>query len=106
MLYSGITIGGRVHQLSFNLFNGSSQTITVTKVEILDEHGDVTFTMSKSDIVETWGSGEIDVGQSLSAGISFGIPPSTTEVEDWQVKWYCSDAQGVKFTVIGHYTSR
>ncbi|MBA7482641.1 hypothetical protein ES705_18294 [subsurface metagenome] len=104
MLYSGITIGGRVHQLSFNLFNGSSQTITVTKVEIFDEHGDVAFTMSKSDIVETWGSGEVDVGQSLSAGISFGIPPSTTEVEDWQVKWYCLDTNGVKFTVEGKYS--
>ena len=105
MLYSGITIGGRVHQLSFNLFNGSSQTITVTKVEIFDEHGDVAFTMSKSDIAETWGSGEVDVGKSLSAGISFGIPPSTTEVEDWQVKWYCLDANGVKFTVEGKYSS-
>lgn len=105
MLYSGITIGGRVHQLSFNLFNGSSQTITVTKVEIFDEHGDVAFTMSKSDIAETWGSGEVDVGKSLSAGISFGIPPSTTEVEDWQVKWYCLDVNGFKFTVEGKYSS-
>jgi len=104
MLYSGITIGGRVHQLSFNLFNGSSQTITVTKVEIFDEHGAVAFTMSKSDIVETWGSGEVDVGQSLSTGISFGIPPSTTEVEDYQVKWYCLDTNGVKFTVKGKYS--
>jgi len=99
MLYSGITIGGRVHQLCFNLFNGSSQTITLTKVEILDEHGAVSFTMSKSDITETWGSGEVGVGKSLSASISFGIPPSTTEVEDWQVKWYCLDINGVKFIV-------
>jgi len=105
MLYSGITIGGRVHQLSFNLFNGSSQTITVAKVEIFNEYGDVAFTMSKSDIAETWGSGEVGVGKSLSAGISFGIPPSTTEVEDWQVKWYCLDVNGVKFTVEGKYSS-
>ena len=101
MLYSGITIGGRVHQLSFNLFNGSSQTITVAKVEIFNEYGDVAFTMSKSDIAETWGSGEVGVGKSLSAGISFGIPPSTKEIEDWQVKWYCLDADGQRFTVKG-----
>lgn len=101
LLYPGITIGGRVHQLSFNLFNGSSQTVTVTKVEIFDEHGDVTFTMSKSDIADTWGNGEVDAGQSLSAGISFGIPPTTTEVEDWWVEWYCLDADGQKFTVKG-----
>jgi len=101
MLYPGITIGGRVHQLSFNLFNGSSQTITVTKVEIFDEQGDVAFTMSKSDIAETWGSGEVDAGKSLSAGISFGIPPTTEEIEGWQVKWYCIDADGQRFTVKG-----
>ena len=105
MLYSGITIGGRVHQLSFGLFNGSSQTITVTKVEIFDEHGEVVFTMSKSDIEETWGGGEVDAGESLSAGISFGSPPPTTEVEDWQVKWYCLDVNGTKFTVEGEYSS-
>lgn len=105
ILYPGITIGGRVHQLSFNLFNGSSQTMTVTKVEIFDEHGDVVFTMSKSDIAETWGSGQLDAGKSLSAGISFGIPPSTKEVEDWEVKWHCLDANGIKFTVKGEHSS-
>jgi hypothetical protein len=106
LLYPGITIGGRVHQLSFSLFNGSSQAITVTKVEIIDEHDSVVFNMSKSDIEETWGSGQVDAGKSLSAGISFGIPPSTTEVVDWQVRWHCLDAKGAKFTVMGNYTSR
>jgi len=77
----------------------------VTKVEIFDEQGDIAFTMSKSDIAETWGSGQVDAGKSLSAGISFGIPPSTKEVEDWQVKWYCLDANGAKFTVKGEYSS-
>lgn len=101
MLYPAMTIGSYVHQLSFNLFNGSSQTITVTKVEIFDEHGDVAFTMSKSDIAETWGSGKVKPGNSLSASISFQIPPSTKEIEDWRVKWYCLDANGVKFSVEG-----
>jgi hypothetical protein len=101
ILYSGITIGDCVHQLSFSLFNGSSQTITVTKVEIFDERGDVAFTMSKSDIEDTWGSGEVHADQSVSASISFGIPPTTTEVEDWHVKWYCLDSDGQKFTVEG-----
>lgn len=106
ILYAGMIIGGRVHQLSFSLYNGSSQTITVTKVEIFDEHDDVTFTMSKSDISDTWGSGEVDAGKSVSASISFGIQPSLSEVEDWWVKWYCSDAQGDKFTVTEDYSSR
>ena len=57
--------------------------------------------MSKSDIAETWRSGEDDAGKSLSAGISFGIPPTTKEIEDWRVKWYCLDADGVEFTVEG-----
>jgi hypothetical protein len=105
ILYAGMIIGGRVHQLSFSLFNGSSQAITVTKVEVFDEHDDVTFTMSKSDISDTWGDGEVDSGKSVSASISFGIQPSTSEVEDWQVKWYCSDAQGDKFTVKEQYSS-
>ncbi len=105
ILYPAMTIGGYVHQLSFGLFNGSSQTITVTKVEIFDEHGDVAFTMSKSDIVETWGNGQADAGTSLSASISFQIPPSTEEIEDWQVKWYCLDANGVELTIIGACSS-
>lgn len=104
LLYSGITIGGRVHQLSFNLFNGSSQTITVSKVEIFDEHGGIAFTMSKSDITETWGSGQVGAGKSLSAGISFGIPPTTAEIEGWQVKWYCLDVKDVEFTVTAEYS--
>jgi len=105
ILYPAMTIGSYVHQLSFSIFNGSSQTITVTKVEIFDEHSDVSFTMSKSDIAETWGNGQADAGTSLSASISFQIPPSTEEIEGWTVKWYCLDANGVEFTITGACSS-
>ena len=63
------------------------------------------FTMSKSDITETWGNGQVDAGNSRSASINFGIPPSTTEVEDWQIKWYCLDTNKINFTVEGKYSS-
>ncbi len=101
MLYPGITIGGRVHQLSFYLFNGSSQTITVTRAEFFDKNDNITHTISADDITRIWQTGDVEVGKSLSAGISFGIPPTTEEIEGWQVKWYCVDADGQRFTVKG-----
>ena len=105
ILYPSMTIGGRVHNLSFNLFNGSSQRITVTKVEILDGADSIVFTMGNSDIVETWGSGIVISGNSVSAGISFGIPPTTTDVQNWSVKWYCTYATGGDLIIFGSHTT-
>jgi len=100
-LYPGITIGSRVHQLSFNLFNGSSSTININNMEIYKMNGDIAFTMSKEDIIKNWAKSEIGAGKSLSAGISFAIPPTTTEVEDWYIIWYCVDSDRQCFPVKG-----
>lgn len=100
-LYPSITIGGRVHQLGFNLFNDSSQTITVTRAEFFDKDGDITNTISPADITRIWQTDEVKPSNTLSGSISFAIQPTTEEIEGWWVKWYCSDANGVGFTVIG-----
>ncbi|GAI58405.1 unnamed protein product, partial [marine sediment metagenome] len=104
-LYSAITIGSRVHELGFNLFNGSSQTITVSRAEFSDKNGNITHTISAADITRIWQTGDVETGEPFSGSISFGIPPTTEEIEGWQVKWYCLDANGVQFTVKGEYSS-
>jgi len=105
LLYPAITIGSRVHQLNYGLYNGSAQTITVTKVEFLDEHNAVVHTISGSDLTELWGTGQAAAGESLSGSLSFGIPYLKEEIEGWQVKWHCLDADGTPFNVIGEYST-
>jgi hypothetical protein len=93
------TIEGEVvvpesYMLRFELFNDSSQTITVTKVEIVDGHGRVKLSFSITPDT-------VDAGTSRRlANVVQTLP-----LENWQVKWYCVDAKGVKFTIIGACSS-
>ena len=94
-----ITTDGKVvvpemYMLEFELFNGSSQTITVTKVEIVDGHGRVQLSFSITPDT-------VDAGKSLRLGNVL----ETLPLEDWQVKWHCLDANGVEFTIIGACSS-
>ena len=57
-MYPAITIGIYVHQLGFDLFNGSWQRITVAGVEFYDQSGTVTHTISASRVAEIWGTRE------------------------------------------------
>lgn len=104
-IYSAITIGDAVHQLGYGLTNGSSQTITVTKVEFFDKNGSITHTVSESTIQGTSHKGQLLSGHSFNWSLSFSTPYFTEEIEGWTVKWYCLDAHGVKFTVEGKYSS-
>lgn len=104
-MYSAITIGIYVHQLGFDLFNGSTQRIKVIRVEFFDRSGATTHTISEGRIAEIWETGDVEPGKSFSGSLSFRIPYSTEEIEGWQVKWYCLDAQGVNFIAVGHYSS-
>jgi len=105
LYYPPTTIGGittmdgevvvpEMYMLHFELFNGSSQTITVTKVEIVDGRGKVQLSFSTTP-------------DTVDAGTSFPLANvvETLPSEDWQVKWYCLDANGVEFTVIGACSS-
>lgn len=105
-MYSAMTIGNAVHQLGYGLTNDSSQTITVTKVEFFDKNGSIKHTVSESTIQGTSHKGQLLSENTFNWSVSFRTPYFTEEIEGWQAKWYCSDAHGVKFTVIGHYTSR
>jgi len=111
-----------VMRLNTNLFNGSSQTITVTKIEFLYEDGDVAFTLpisvatmdendyisptlGRSDLPDIWKNWRLAPGGSLFTGIEFErVQPSARELEGWQVKWYCLDAHGIEFTVTGEFS--
>ena len=101
LLYPAIQIGGYVHQLGFGLFNGSSQTITVTGAEFFDKDGNIKHNISEADIARIWGSGDVKPSESFSGYVSFQIPYSIEEINGWWVKWYCLDASGDRFTVTG-----
>jgi hypothetical protein len=105
LLHSSITIGSYVHALQFGFYNGSAETITVTKVEFFDEHAAVVHTISGSDLTGLWGNGQVAAGNSLSGGLSFRTPYSVEEIKKWTVKWHCLDAQGTPFNVTGEYST-
>ena len=109
-----------IMRLNTSLFNGSSQAITVTKIEFLYEDGGIYFTLptfatnendyeylteGRSDLPEIWKNKRLDAGRLLFTGVEFWIQPTAREVEGWQVKWYCLDVDGVEFTVKGKYSS-
>jgi uncharacterized repeat protein (TIGR02543 family) len=104
-IYSAMTIGDAVHQLGYGLTNGSSQTITVTKVEFFDKNGSIAHTVSESTIQGTSHKGQLLSGHSFNWSLSFSTPYFTEEIEGWTIKWYCLDANGVQFTVEGQYSS-
>lgn len=102
-IHSAITIGDFVHQIGYYLANGSSQTITVIKVEFFNKNGIRKHTVSESTIQGTSHKGQLLPGNTFNWSVSFQVPYSTEEIEGWQVKWYCKDVNGHQFIVIGHH---
>ncbi|KXB07116.1 hypothetical protein AKJ54_00730 [candidate division MSBL1 archaeon SCGC-AAA382K21] len=101
---SSIVIGQLVHQISYELTNDSNQVITVTKFEYYGEDGSLRNTVTSEEIEDIWGTGDVNPGESFSGTADFRIgQPTTGEVEDWKYKFYCEDASGSEFTVIGNY---
>ena len=100
--YAVVVVGGEVHQLGFDLFNGSTETITVRKVEFHGPGG-LAYTISEEDIAATWGTGEVPPSESFSGRIDFDTPRPETQVEQWEVNWYCIRADGQDFVVVGAY---
>ena len=102
--FGGITTAdGKVvvpesYMLEVELFNGSSQTITVTKVKVVDGHGKVQFSFSITPDT-------VYAGTSRPLPIVTEILPSDDWSDDWQVKWYCLDTKGVEYTIIGACSS-
>ena len=109
-----------IMRLNTSLFNGSSQPITVTKLEFLYEDGGVYFTLptsrpdenrsyylteGRSDLPEVWKNKRLDAGRLLFTGIELWLRLPAREVQERQVKWYCLDADGTPFTVIGEYST-
>jgi len=80
--------------LDFELSNGSSQMITITRVKIVDGRG-------REQISFGIDPNTVDAGETRTLMYIFENEP----LEDWQVKWYCLDANGVDFMVIGVCTS-
>ena len=58
-------------------------------------------TISTEDIERIWETGDVESGGSFSGSLSFQLPPSSDAVKDWSIKFYCIDAEGSEFTVIG-----
>lgn len=111
-------IGDSAIRLNTSLFNGSSQTITVTKIEFLYEDESVIFTLptltsdkyvsptlGRSDLPELWQNWQLPAGELLFTGMeldTFSTP--LRELIGRQVKWYFLDAKGVEFTVTAEFS--
>ena len=59
--------------------------------------------ISESDIIETWGTGEVESYHYFSGIISFQIPEAKEEVEQREVRGLCLYAEEQEFTVTGTY---
>lgn len=129
VLYPVRTVSTRdsITHFGSTLFNDSSQTITVYKMQILNESRNIAYAISESGfiragskqvlnevpkIAEIWGDGEIPSGESLSMSAWVWTPPLVVGREDilddileWRVEWYCEAANGERFTVRGEFSS-
>jgi len=112
VLYPVRTVSSRgiITHFGSTLFNDSSQTITVYKMEILDESSNVAYLISHYEsegttIAETWGNGEVPSRKSLSMCGWVNPPYKNEDIVEWRVKWYCLDANGEEFTITGEFSS-
>jgi len=107
------------YRVNTTLFNNSSQTITVTKIEFLyeDDRVNITLpswesyeydypTLGRSDLPEVWQNWQLPAGELLFTGMEFSGSWSKPlrELIGTKVKWYLSDAQGVESTVIAEFS--
>lgn len=98
-----ITVGEYVHKLGFDLFNGSTETVTVWQVEFSNPDGGVEYLISEEDIAGIWGSGDVASGDHFTGSITFDAPLALASVEQWQAQWRCRRADGQDFVVTGEY---
>ena len=101
--WAAVTIGEYVHQLGFRLFNGSTETITIWKIEFYKTKADIEYLISEADIAEFRGSGEVSPSYPFEGSIIFEPPLLLSEVEEWEVNWHCVRADGQDFVVPGAF---
>jgi len=53
--WASVTVGEYVHRLGFELFNGSTEVITIREVEFCNPEGDPEYRIFEEDIAEIWG---------------------------------------------------
>ena len=93
--------GGYVYKLYFELFNGSTETITIWKIEFLNPYDKVEYRISDEGIAELLqGTTKVAPSDSCSGSIIFEPPLLLSEVEEWEAKWYCIRADGQDFVVV------
>lgn len=93
--------GGYVYKLYFELFNGSTKNITISKIEFGKPNGKVEYPISYEDIAELLqGTNQVAPNDSCSGSIIFETPLLLSEVEQWEAKWYCIRADGQDVVVV------
>lgn len=104
--WAAVTIGEYVHRLGFELFNGSTEAITIREIEFYNRDGDIEYRISEEDIAEIWGSGEVAPSAYFSGSYDFTIQPLKDDVKEWEAKWHCVRADGQDFVVPGAFEER
>ena len=94
--------GGYVYKLYFELFNGSTETITISKIKFYDESG-VVFTVWEQDLIEIRGSTAVAPSEKCKGAIVFDQPVLEIQVKQWEAEWHCVRADGQDFVVPGAF---
>ena len=99
ILYASMIIGSRVNELAYQLYNGASEDITITKIEFYSGEGTLEHSISDTDIVTEWESNQVSSQNSFSGSLSFGITPTEEDVQTWYIIWSCTSESGNSFSV-------
>jgi hypothetical protein len=103
ILYASMILGSRVNELAYQLYNGASETITITKVEFYNGEGTIEHSIAEADIIAEWGSNQVAPFNSFSGSLSFGITPTEEDVATWYIVWSCTSESGNPFSVEVYY---
>lgn len=110
----------RVIQMGSTLFNDSSYKITVRKMVITNDFGDIEYAITDTGIIkagslgyysdadtilETWGTGDVYPKRSLSVSCRIYETVDLRDAVDWGVTWYFVDENGKEGTVSSNFTS-
>lgn len=116
-LYGG-SLSSEVDRLNTSLFNGSTGTITITKIQFVDHNGYVVFTLppqgvetpgisrtpGRDELPEVWADMPLEPGTLLFTGIEVYVGIDVEDAADWLAIWYFTDSAGQEQQVVAKFS--
>jgi uncharacterized repeat protein (TIGR02543 family) len=94
---------GFTQQISYYLFNGSSQVITVKKADLIDRISQVQYSITPPQMILLWKTMELKPGDSFKGTIDLTAPHSLWELSNWTFNWYYQDLKANGFITLGNF---